>query len=107
MVPRTPGMLTMLIRTPEKLGTLGTPDALMMPRKPETLGTLGTLRMPRKLEPLGTPVTSRTARSLGTLRTSRTSHVGKYDRANDRPKLTMLAANVGYRYWTDDRSRLG
>ena len=36
-----------------------------------------------------------------------TSHVGKYDRADDRPKLAMLAANVGYRYWTDDRSRLG
>ena len=35
------------------------------------------------------------------------SHVGKYDRADDRPKLAMLAANVGYRYWTDDRSRLG
>ena len=34
-------------------------------------------------------------------------HVGKYDRADDRPKLAMLAANVGYRYWTDDRSRLG
>ena len=34
-------------------------------------------------------------------------HVGKYDRANDRPKLAILAANVGYRYWTDDRSRLG
>ena len=27
-----------------------------------------------------------------------TSHVGKYDRADDRPKLAMLAANVGYRY---------
>ena len=42
---------------------------------------------------------------------SRTSlniaHVGKYDRADDRPKLAMLAAKVGYRYWTDDRSRLG
>ena len=36
-----------------------------------------------------------------------TSHVVKYDRADDRPKLAMLAANVGYRYWTDDRSRLG
>ena len=35
------------------------------------------------------------------------THVGKYDRANNRPKLAMLAANVGYRYWTDDRSRLG
>ena len=35
------------------------------------------------------------------------SHVGKYDRADDRPKLAMLAANVGYQYWTDDRSRLG
>ena len=35
------------------------------------------------------------------------THVGKYDRADDRPKLAMLAANVGYRYWTDDRSRLG
>ena len=35
------------------------------------------------------------------------SHVGKYDRADDRPKLAMLAANVGYRYWTDDQSRLG
>ena len=34
-------------------------------------------------------------------------HVGKYDRADDRPKLAMLAANVGYQYWTDDRSRLG
>ena len=30
------------------------------------------------------------------------SHVGKYDRADDRPKLAMLAANVGYRYSTDD-----
>ena len=40
-----------------------------------------------------------------TLRTI--THVGKYDRADDRPKLAMLAANVGYRYWTDDRSRLG
>ena len=39
--------------------------------------------------------------------TIRKSHVGKYDRADDRPKLAMLAANVGYRYWTDDRSRLG
>ena len=38
---------------------------------------------------------------------SEESHVGKYDRADDRPKLAMLAANVGYRYWTDDRSRLG
>ena len=28
------------------------------------------------------------------------SHVGKYDRADDRPKLAMLAANVGYQYWT-------
>ena len=35
-----------------------------------------------------------------------TAHVGKYDRADDRPKLAMLAANVGYQYWTDDRSRL-
>ena len=35
------------------------------------------------------------------------THVGKYDRADDRSKLAMLAANVGYRYWTDDRSRLG
>ena len=35
------------------------------------------------------------------------THVGKYDRADDRPKLAMLAAKVGYRYWTDDRSRLG
>ena len=35
------------------------------------------------------------------------AHVGKYDRADDRPKLAMLAAKVGYRYWTDDRSRLG
>ena len=35
------------------------------------------------------------------------AHVGKYDRADNRPKLAMLAANVGYRYWTDDRSRLG
>ena len=35
------------------------------------------------------------------------THVGKYDRADDRPKHAMLAANVGYRYWTDDRSRLG
>ena len=35
------------------------------------------------------------------------SHVGKYDQADDRPKLVMLAANVGYCYWTDDRSRLG
>ena len=35
------------------------------------------------------------------------SHVGKYNRADDRPKLAMLAANVGYRYWTDDRSSLG
>ena len=35
------------------------------------------------------------------------THVGKYDRADDRPKLAMLAANVGYQYWTDDRSRLG
>ena len=35
------------------------------------------------------------------------SHVGKYDRADDRPKVVMLAANVGYWYWTDDRSRLG
>ena len=34
------------------------------------------------------------------------SHVGKYDRANDRPKLAMLAANLRYHYWTDDRSRL-
>ena len=34
-------------------------------------------------------------------------HVGKYDRADDRPKLAMLAANVGYQYWPDDRSRLG
>ena len=25
-----------------------------------------------------------------------TKHVGKYDRADDRPKLAMLAANVGY-----------
>ena len=33
-----------------------------------------------------------------------TSHVGKYDRADDRPKLAMLAANFGYRYWTGDRS---
>ena len=38
---------------------------------------------------------------------STASHVGKYDRADDRPKLAMLAAKVGYRYWTDDRSRLG
>ena len=29
-----------------------------------------------------------------------TTHVGKYDRADDRPKLAMLAANVGYQYWT-------
>ena len=35
------------------------------------------------------------------------THVGKYDRAVDRPKLASLAANVGYRYWTYDRSRLG
>ena len=35
------------------------------------------------------------------------THVGKYDRADDRPKLAMMAAKVGYRYWTDDRSRLG
>ena len=35
------------------------------------------------------------------------AHVGKYDRADDRPKLAMLAANVDYRYWTDDRSRFG
>ena len=35
------------------------------------------------------------------------SHVGKYDRADDRPKLAMLAAKVGYQYWPDDRSRLG
>ena len=33
---------------------------------------------------------------------SKTTHVGKYDRADDRPKLAMMAANVGYRYWTDD-----
>ena len=38
---------------------------------------------------------------------SLTTHVGRYDRADDWPKLAMLAANVGYRYWTDDRSRLG
>ena len=37
----------------------------------------------------------------------RPTQVGKYDRADDRPKLAMLTANVGYRYWTDDRSRLG
>ena len=37
----------------------------------------------------------------------RTSHVAKYDRVNDRPKLAMLAANAGCRYWTDERSRLG
>ena len=37
----------------------------------------------------------------------KTAHVGKYDRADDRPKLAMLAVNVGYRYWTDDRTRLG
>ena len=36
-----------------------------------------------------------------------TAYVGKYDRADDRPKLVMLAANVGYRYWTDDRTKLG
>ena len=41
------------------------------------------------------------------IRISFGSHVGKYDRADDRPKLAMLAANVGYQYWTDDRSRLG
>ena len=35
------------------------------------------------------------------------SHVGKYDRADDRPKFAMLAVNGGYRYWTDDRSRVG
>ena len=29
------------------------------------------------------------------------SYAGKYELANDRPKLAMLAANVGYRYWTD------
>ena len=34
------------------------------------------------------------------------SHEGKYDRATDQPRLAMLAADVGYRYWTDDRSRL-
>ena len=39
--------------------------------------------------------------------TTDVTHVGKYDRADDRPKLAMLAANVGYQYWTDDRSRLG
>ena len=36
-----------------------------------------------------------------------TTYVGKYDRADDRLKLVMLAANVGYRYWTDDRTKLG
>ena len=35
--------------------------------------------------------------------TSVAIHVGKFGRADDRPKLAMLAANVDYRYWTDDR----
>ena len=30
------------------------------------------------------------------------THVGKYEWANDRSKLVILAANVGNRYWTDD-----
>ena len=33
--------------------------------------------------------------------------VGKYDRADDWLKLAMLAANVDYRYWTDDPILVG
>ena len=45
--------------------------------------------------------------SLSRFREPYPMHVGKYDLADNRPKLAMLAANFGYQYWTDDRSRLG
>ena len=51
--------------------------------------------------------TAKMASSRTSAQNNGPSHVGKYDRADDRPKLAILAANVGYRYWTDDRSRLG
>ena len=62
----------------------------------------------RTIIKLSSRVDARFSRTVDTLiLASVTSNVGKYDRADNRPKLAMLAANVGYRYWADDRSRLG